>query len=105
MLCFQSFVSFCTQGQGGPLSHYAMHQWASIPLQGWTSHEAAPPPPERKGKGQEAQAVPSVCLLLEGFLVTDRIQRMREGNVFSLSTPVGGGGGGKEGLPWPGPDW
>ena len=26
-------------------------------------------------------------------IVTDRIRRMREGNVFSLVTPVGGGGG------------
>ena len=32
------------------------------------------------------------------WIITDRIWRMREGNVFSLSTPVGGGG-----VPWPGP--
>ena len=32
------------------------------------------------------------------FLFTDRIRRMREGNVFSMSTPRRGGG------PWPGPD-
>ena len=36
-----------------------------------------------------------------GSFITDRIRRMREGNVFSLSTPVWGGGGV---LPRPGPD-
>ena len=36
-------------------------------------------------------------------IITDRIRRMREGSVFSLSTPGGGGGGGA-GVPWPGPD-
>ena len=46
------------------------------------------------------------CTLI---IFTDRIRRMREGNVFSLSTPVGGGGGvtparsRQGGIPQPGP--